>query len=138
LPSPLFFYDTELKSKGGFVNLWLDMPVQEIPLTLFVGGGLGAFEHEVSVNDTVVAGNSSQTEFAFHLGAGAKLEVLPGVEIITGLRYMDLGETTTSLEFLGVSAREITHDHSALEGRIGLSIALSSFRGEGTSVRGLK
>jgi len=130
-PGPsTFFYHTDVRSLNGFANLFVDfdMPMIAAPLTAFVGGGIGASNHRVSTNDTVVSGSNSSTEFAWHLGGGLKYAISNNVELFAAARYMDLGKTNTLLN--GGANGNYTLKHNVVEARMGMTIKFGPLFGK--------
>lgn len=122
-PVPAFLYSTSVSSyHTGFVNAYLDFKLPDMPVTLYVGGGLGASRTKVTTTDFVVAGTASDTSFAFNAGGGVKYEAVPGVEVFGDVRYVDLGSTNVPL--VGGAAGNYTVDHHSTEIRIGLIFKL--------------
>jgi hypothetical protein len=68
-PTPSFFYQTDIRSYVGLLNLWADdRPFSDVPIVLSIGGGAGIARHEIETGDGVVVGDGSDTEFAYALG----------------------------------------------------------------------
>lgn len=97
-PGPItFLYQVQSTDNwSAMSNLWLDVPVAE-DLWLYGGGGIGAAGMNLSVNDGVVTGNRTQTNFAYQFGTGLILPVGANAELDLGYRFLDLGDTTIPL-----------------------------------------
>lgn len=109
-PGPItFFYDVQATDNwSAMSNLWLDVPVAE-NLWLYGGGGIGAAGMNLSVNDGVVTGSRTKTNFAYQFGTGLILPVGDNTELDLGYRFLDLGDTTVPLVVQG-SAGDYTAD----------------------------
>ena len=124
---PTFLYRTSVEeSFSVFANLFVDVEVFS-PFSVFGGGGIGFAHHDVTTTDFVVAGASSDTEFAYHVGGGVIFDLTQSVSIIGGARYMDLGTSDTPLD--GGASGNYTLDHEVVEGRIGVNIKLGPLAG---------
>lgn len=131
-----FQYHSQVRSYGGFVNAYVDRELQDTfigpnknhPVTLFAGAGIGAFDNRAQASDTVVQGSAERVSFAYQLGGGAKVGLSPGMDLLLGARYMNLGQSRISLNRIsgGADSGNLKLDHNAVEGRIGVNIALDS------------
>lgn len=119
------YYDTNDHFYGGFANLWLDMklPAPLDGTTAFVGGGVGAFHHELTANDSVVYGQESSNKFAYNLGGGIKHNLFGAYDLVVGLRYVDYGRIETPLN--GGTNGNYTLKQSGVEANIGISVPLA-------------
>ncbi len=132
-PGPLY-YRTSEKSYGGFVNAYVDQELsgflgrdnKGLPVALFVGGGVGLFEHRIHTNDSIVDGVNNEAKFSYNIGGGAKIGLSPTMELLLGARYVDLGDTTIPLQETGAPAGNFKLEHTAAEFRVGLNIALDA------------
>lgn len=117
LPSPTFFYQTEVDATHAvMLNAWYDYPVpSHEKLVLSAGGGLGASILSASTDDTVVAGSASGTEFAYMVGLEGNYHVTPRIAVGLGVRYSDYGTLDIPLD--GGASGNLTVNQSALQAR---------------------
>ncbi len=117
LPSPTFFYQTELDAThAAMLNAWYDFPVPSIDkLVLSAGGGLGVSMLSASTDDTVVTGSASATQFAYMVGLEGNYHVTPRVAVGLGIRYSDYGSLDMPLD--GGTSGNLSLDQSALQAR---------------------
>ncbi|MGI9352855.1 MAG: outer membrane protein [Rhizobiaceae bacterium] len=122
---PAFFYRTTISDlEAGFANAYLDFDIND-RLTLFIGGGIGASSVEIATNDFVVSGSGSETNFAYNIGFGASVEVLPGIDVFGNFRYVNFGKTDINLVGGGGGpAGNYTVDLDATEARVGVKVKL--------------
>jgi len=128
---PAFLYRTSVEESFSiFANLFVDVEIFS-PFSVFAGGGIGLAHHDVSTTDFVVAGASSGSEFAYHVGGGVIFDLTQSVSIVGGARYMDLGTSDTPLASVvgSVPSGNYTLDHEVVEGRIGVNIKLGPLAG---------
>lgn len=102
-PTPTFFYRTQTaETYRGMANIWVDFrPLDDMPVILSVGGGIGGARLEAWTNDGVVNGYGKGTKFAWNVGAQAAYVL--GQDFTAGLeaRYYDLGSLDMSLTSIG-------------------------------------
>ncbi len=123
---PAFVYSTVVSDyHSGFVNIYLDMTMPNMPVTIYAVGGAGFAHSSVATNDTVVAGSASETDFAFNIGAGASYAVSDMIDLFGDVRYVDLGTTNVPLLIGGAPAGAYTVDHTSVEVRVGVKVKLS-------------
>ena len=67
-------------------------------MPMYGGGGIGAVGMELSVDDGVVSGQKSETNFAYQVGTGFILPVSDAVELDLGYRFLDAGQTNVPLD----------------------------------------
>lgn len=98
-PGPItFFYTAQAEQNwSAMANLWFDAPLTR-HLAMYAGGGIGAAGTRLTVDDTVVVGQSSSTNFAYQVGTGLILPVGKNVEFDMGYRFLDAGKTTAALD----------------------------------------
>ncbi len=96
-PGPAtFFYNTNIDSNWSVMgNFWADLYANDY-LAWYLGGGAGVAGGALSTNDTIVAGSSSDQDFAWQFGTGVLVNVNDNTEIDFGYRYVDLGELETA------------------------------------------
>ena len=97
-PGPItFFYQVQATDNwSAMSNLWLDYPLAE-DLWLYGGGGIGAAGRHLNVDDGVVFGGKSETNFAYQFGTGLIYPVGDNVELDLGYRFLDFGSTSIPL-----------------------------------------
>lgn len=119
-PTPTFLYSTSTGTHhAGFVNAYVDVKLPSLPITVYAGGGVGFARNSVTTTDFVVAGAASETDFAFNVGGGARVNVTDHLELFGDVRFVDLGETNVPL-VAGGPAGNYTVDHQSTQLRIGL------------------
>src|SRR5260370_15947852 len=84
------------------VNAYYDFP-SVAGFTPYVGGGIGIARNELSTTtissggvQLVAINGSTRNEFAWQVGAGLALSVLPAVAIDIGYHYLDAAKFQTS------------------------------------------
>jgi opacity protein-like surface antigen len=103
-PVPTFFYDVNISDAWSTMfNAWFDVPVRD-SFAVYGGGGIGVGGYNMSVNDTVVAGNGTTADFNWQLGVGVIYEVNDRVELDLGYRYVNMGNGNIQLSTLGGGA----------------------------------
>lgn len=119
-PTPTFFYRTQAEAWTGFANAWLEWRVMS-GVELFAGGGIGFARHDVETDDNVVSGSKSSTEFAWQAGGGINVDLNRSLELTAGVRYVDLGESSTPMfGITGLSGGPLVLDHTSIDYRLGL------------------
>jgi opacity protein-like surface antigen len=115
-PDPTFFYDVEVDDCWSVMtNAWFDLPMSD-RLDVYAGGGLGAGGYNLVVDDTVVTGVDSVSEFAWQVGTGVNYRLSDRLVLDMGYRYLDLGEADIELtDAFGASAGNYTFDVTAHE-----------------------
>jgi len=117
-PNPTFFYDTSVRTYAGLVNLWADVrPFSDFPVVLSVGGGVGIAHHKIDTGDGVVAGDGSDTQFAYAIGGQVAYEFAPTVAVGVMGRYTDFGKPKIHLKTIpsGASAGSYSLDQSGAQ-----------------------
>lgn len=95
---PTFFYQVNVGDMWSTsANLWLDIPVAD-RVELYTGFGLGAAGHQLTVDDTVVSGSKSDTDFMAMFGMGFNVHVTDRMTVDLGWRLQDLGTANVPLE----------------------------------------
>ncbi len=102
LPGITLNEKADIKSLVGMVNAYYDFP-SVAGFTPYVGGGIGLARNELSTT-TISSGGaqiatingSTKNEFAWQVGAGIAISVLPAVAIDIGYHYLDAGKFQTS------------------------------------------
>jgi opacity protein-like surface antigen len=120
-----FSAKADLKSIVGMVNAYVDFPTFA-NLTPYIGGGVGVAHNElgstsVSAGGVQVAtiGGASKTDFAWQLGGGVALSVLPTVALDIAYHYLDAGRFE-SASFAGSMASGRLKAHEVTAGiRVG-------------------
>jgi opacity protein-like surface antigen len=115
-PDPTFFYDVEADDCWSVMsNAWFDLPMND-RLDVYAGGGLGAGGYNLTVDDTVVTGTDSVSNFAWQVGTGVNYRLNDRLVLDMGYRYLDLGEADIELtDAFGASAGNYTFDVTAHE-----------------------
>jgi opacity protein-like surface antigen len=117
-PNPTFFYLTQVETTySAMANVWADFsPFSSMPVTLSVGGGVGAAWLDASTNDGVVAGSANDTTFAWNAGAQAAYSFDENFTAGIEGRYYGLGELDMPLASIGggAPAGNYTLDYSSL------------------------
>jgi opacity protein-like surface antigen len=113
-PNPTFFYATQVdRSYTAMANVWADFsPLESMPITLSVGGGVGAAWLSGSTNDTVVTAAASDTTFSWNVGAQAAYAFDENFTAGVEARYYDLG--TLDMPINGGPGGNYTLDFSSL------------------------
>lgn len=113
-PGPPFFqYNTNIDSNWSVMaNVWVDTYVNDY-VAWYLGGGMGGAGARIETNDTVVAGSSSDQDFAWQFGTGVILNVSDSTEIDFGYRFVDLGELETNIDFLGIPGGKFKADRES-------------------------
>jgi opacity protein-like surface antigen len=95
-PTPTFFYQTNITDQWAVLgNTWFDMPLNEC-VSLYAGGGIGGGGATMTVDDGVVSGQGSSTDFVWQAGCGiTRTGRLATLDL--GYRYMDWGRYSVDL-----------------------------------------
>ena len=100
-PGPAaFFYRGDSKIKAGFLSAYFDF-IKEGKLDVYLGVGVGAADVDVSVNDFVVRGSGSQTNFAWQAELGIDYHVIDSLTLSAGVRRVDLGSPEIDMVSVG-------------------------------------
>jgi opacity protein-like surface antigen len=95
-PTPTFFYRTDYSDRWAVLaNAWYDIPLCK-HFGVYGGGGVGGGGATMSVNDTVVQGRDSSTDFVWQAGGGITA-TYNRVTLDVGYRYMDWGKSSVNL-----------------------------------------
>jgi opacity protein-like surface antigen len=115
-PGPAaFFYNTNVDSQWSVMaNVWADLYINEYA-AWYLGGGAGGAGGRLETNDTVVAGSSSDQDFAYQVGTGMLINVSDNAELDLGYRFVDLGELETNISQIagGIPAGKFKADREA-------------------------
>ncbi|HVH69385.1 MAG TPA: outer membrane beta-barrel protein [Gemmatimonadales bacterium] len=88
---------------GGLANLVYKIPVPAPMMKPYVLGGAGVYNVKLTFPNAVPPVDSSQTKFAWDLGAGANIGAGPA-KFFVEARYVSIQETGASLKFIPVTA----------------------------------
>lgn len=118
LPSPSFFYDTQIERTRLSANFW---STHEVNTDWNVQGGLGlgVMRTEASTNDTVVSGTETSYAPSLMLGAQALRNLGENGQIVFGLRAYFVGNTNIDLMSGGSDGGNLSFKQSSAEVRIG-------------------
>jgi len=91
-------------------------------ITLFTGAGLGVSFVDIKTDDTVVTGNSSDTNLAWQVEVGVEYPLSSHISVYSSYKYVDLGKAKIDLStnFLPSPAGSFEADLTANELGIGL------------------
>lgn len=81
-------------------NVWLDIPVRD-RVEVYLGGGIGASQHQLTVHDTVVAGYAHDTDVMTLFGLGVNVHLSERITLDLGYRLTDLGSAKVPLRSIG-------------------------------------
>jgi opacity protein-like surface antigen len=115
-----FAANSDIKSFIGMVNAYYDFPTFG-SVTPYIGGGGGIAHNELGDTTIIAAGGTvatiggaSRTDFAWQLGAGVAISVLPTIALDIAYHYLDAGKFE-SASFAGstLSGRLKAHEVTA-------------------------
>lgn len=75
-----------LTAISGLVNVYYDIAIEDMPITPYIGGGVGAAYISTPLK-TAVNGQNSKFGFAGQVKAGVSYDVTPEVKLYAGARY---------------------------------------------------
>jgi opacity protein-like surface antigen len=100
-PNLGFIQTSNIKSLAGFLNAYFDIPTGPLPITPYIGAGVGAAHNNVGTTtetdgiSTVSVAGATRTSFAYQAMAGISFPVFIGVAVDVGYHFVDLGRFTT-------------------------------------------
>ena len=119
LPGTTVAAKTDIRSVVGMVNAYYDLPTFS-NLTPYVGGGAGVAHNHLG-GTTVTSGGAStaiggadHTDFAWQVGAGVAVSVLPTIALDIAYHYLDAGKfESASVAGSTLSGRLKAHEVTA-------------------------
>ncbi len=123
LPSPTFFYDSDVKTLRLGASFWSPFITGKGYKTE-LGVGLGVVYRDISTTDGVSSGANSDTAGYGQIGVRHVWEVSKSSEMIIGLNYVYTGETNVPLSFGGSAAGNLTQRSDSVELSVGYRILL--------------
>jgi opacity protein-like surface antigen len=95
---------SDIKSLAAFLNFYFDIPTGPLPVTPYVGAGIGAARNETGTTsqfdpftgNTASVGGATKTSLAYQAMAGLSFPIFVGVAVDAGYHYVDLGHFTTA------------------------------------------
>lgn len=95
-PTPTFFYTATTSNRWAVLaNSWFDIPLND-RLDVYVGGGIGGGGAAMAVDDGVVSGSGSSTDFVYQAGCGLNRR-FDRISLDLGYRYMHWGTANVDL-----------------------------------------
>jgi len=123
LPSPTFFYTSDVKTLRFGTSFW--SPVHEgNGYRTEIGLGLGAVYRDVSTTDGVAGGSGSDLTGYGQVGLRHVWEVSESGRMNIALNYVFTGKTSTALTNGGASAGSLTQSSKGVELSVGYQILL--------------
>lgn len=122
-----FSAKSNIKTLTGMLNAYFDFPTVA-GFTPYVGGGAGFARNDLGSTtfsaggaQFAVVGGSTRTDFAWQVGGGVAISILPTIALDIGYHYLDAGKfETASSPLLGGSASGRVRAHEVQAGiRIG-------------------
>lgn len=102
VPGATLSEKADIKSLVGMVNAYFDFPTVA-SFTPYIGGGVGMARNElgsttISSGGTQLAviGGSTRTNFAWQVGGGVAISLLPAIALDIGYHYLDAGKVESS------------------------------------------
>ena len=100
-PSTGIMQSSKIKSLAGFLNAYFDVPTGPLPITPYLGAGVGAARNEVGTTTeslgplSATLAGATKTSFAYQAMAGFSFPIFIGVAVDAGYHFVDLGRFST-------------------------------------------
>jgi opacity protein-like surface antigen len=102
-PNTFIMQKSDIKSLAGFFNAYFDIPTGPLPITPYIGAGIGVARNQTGTTtetdvfgNTATADGATKTSFAYQAMAGISFPIFVGVAVDAGYHYVDLGRFTTA------------------------------------------